>query len=295
MDYLLLLAVCPPALLMFFIIQKDKVEKEPPGLLTKLLLLGAVSTISAIILEMAGIGILGLFLSEESTVYILLENFLVVALSEEAGKYFVLKKCTWKHPAFNYTFDGIVYAVASSLGFATLENILYVVQGGLETGIARAFLSIPGHTIFGIYMGLHYGIARREASLENTAKFRIHKKLALIVPVLLHGTYDFCLSMESGWFILLFMVFEVVVTCKAFHTIRTSSAEDTPILQVPPDMELLQDAPVSHSAKTCTVRKDAAAKTGHTPAVYGIPGKEPYVQPHSAHTEKSEEMQEPIR
>ena len=79
---------------------------------------------------------------------------------EEGGKYFVLKHKTWRHPAFNYTFDAVVYAVTAALGFAVAENILYVMDGGVGVALLRAAVAVPGHAFDGVFMGYYYGIAK---------------------------------------------------------------------------------------------------------------------------------------
>lgn len=232
---LLLLAVLPAALLMGFVWRMDKIEKEPRGLLLKLFLFGALTTVSAIALGWLGTDLFLSLFVPGSVAYMLVDNFIVTALVEEGGKYFVLKKCTWKHPAFDYTFDAVVYAVTASLGFATLENILYVYvfENGIGVAIVRAIMSVPCHAIDAVYMGSYYGIAKlREREGDKRGK-KHALRLALLVPVLMHGFYDFCLdfclSGDSGLLYLAFLVFEVLITVAAFRRVRKLSREDQPI------------------------------------------------------------------
>lgn len=219
---LLLLSILPAIILLVYICKKDKTEKEPFGLLLSLFFLGALTVVSAVVIGLA----CGVFLEdvfeEDDIIYILIDNFLVTALVEEGGKYFVMKKRTWNHPAFNYTFDGVVYAVFTSLGFALVENILYVFDGGLTTAIMRAVMSVPGHAIFGIYMGMYYGMSKLKGKKKPMLR-------TLWVPVLIHGFYDFCLSMESGLFIAIFFVFEIIITISAFRKVKKLSKNDQPI------------------------------------------------------------------
>ena len=213
-----------PSIVLFYVVWKgDRYEKEPPKLLIKLFLFGALSTISAMIIELLfGDVILG-FMNQQGMLYIFIDNFLIVAVSEEAGKYFVLKKVTWKHPAFNYTFDAVVYSVAVSLGFATLENILYLFDSDFGTAIMRALFSVPGHVIFALYMGYYYGMARFSDAYSDERLKKKNLRLAFFVPVLLHGFYDFCLSTGYGVFILIFLVFEIVITIVAIKKFRQLS------------------------------------------------------------------------
>lgn len=209
---MLLLSILPSIILLVVVWKGDRYEKEPPGLLIKLFLLGSLTTISAFIIEFLFENVILSFMNQQGILFALIDNFLVVAVVEEAGKYFVLKKVTWKHPAFNFTFDAVVYAVAVSLGFATLENILYLIDGSVFLALSRALFSVPGHFIDALYMGYYYGLARFSDAYNDDKLTKINLRLAFWVPVLIHGFYDFCLSTEYGIFILIFLIFEAVLT-----------------------------------------------------------------------------------
>lgn len=226
--HLLIIAVLPAVVLMFVIYRYDKVEREPLGLLLAVMGLGMLTTIPAIIWELLGEKVLSLFLWEDSIPYLILDNFLVVALAEECLKRLVVRCFVWKKKAFNYRFDAIVYCAAASLGFALLENILYVFQFGFGTGITRAVLSIPGHCTFGIFMGFFIGDAKLYEVRGNKAKAGRLQVLSLCVPVVLHGFYDFCLSMESVWLTIIFFVFVITVDTVAIIRVIHSERQDEP-------------------------------------------------------------------
>ena len=209
---MLLLSILPSIILLVVVWKGDRYEKEPHGLLIKLFLLGSLTTISAFIIEFLFENVILSFMNQQGILFALIDNFLVVAVAEEAGKYFVLKKVTWKHPAFNFTFDAVVYAVAVSLGFATLENILYLIDGSVFLALSRALFSVPGHFIDALYMGYYYGLARFSDAYNDDRLKKGNLRLAFWVPVLIHGFYDFCLSTEYGIFILVFLIFEAVLT-----------------------------------------------------------------------------------
>ncbi|MCR5099560.1 MAG: PrsW family intramembrane metalloprotease [Lachnospiraceae bacterium] len=225
------LAILPSIILFVIVWRADKIEKEPASLLLKLFFLGALTIISAVIIGQLGEMVFQSFLDTESMVYIAIDNFLLTALVEEGGKYFVLKKGSWKHPAFNYTFDAVVYAVVVSLGFATFENILYVMEGGVSTAITRGILSVPGHVIDAIFMGCYYGIAKKMEAEGNEAGMRSNLVKALLIPTLLHGFYDFCLSTGYDAFLIIFFVFEIVITILAIIKFKGLSRSDTQIIQ----------------------------------------------------------------
>lgn len=128
---------------------------------------------------------------------------------------------TWKSKAFDYAFDGVVYAVSTSLGFALLENIFYVfantfelgaIEGflpGLGIGISRAFLAIPLHTSVAIFMGFFYGKAKEATFRHKIFKCMLFIFLALAVPILIHGIYDYALSVGTVLMTIFFVLFVV--------------------------------------------------------------------------------------
>ena len=135
MNSILFWGIVPPILLLFYTWRLDRIEREPAGLVIKVFLLGAITTILAVLLEsLAALGLSYLDLDESSNLYLLIDNFLAVALIEEFCKRMPVKRSIWKSPEFNYRFDAIVYCLASALGFAATENIVYMISYG--TGIA---------------------------------------------------------------------------------------------------------------------------------------------------------------
>ena len=230
MSFLILLAVIPPIFLLWKIYNLDKIEKEPRSLILRLFIFGAIMVFPAMIIEVfLSEYALGSVLNPTSILYIAIDNFIIVAGTEELLKRFILKKVTWNKPDFNYCFDGVVYAVASSLGFAALENIFYIVDTGVSTAIMRAVLSIPGHCIFGIYMGYHYGLAKHFENIGDEAQKNYHLRYSIITPVLLHGLYDFCLSTGYDILIFVFFVYVVILDFVAYRAIKRMAAEDQPI------------------------------------------------------------------
>ena len=155
MNYYLSLAALVPAVILFVRIYRlDRIEKEPRRLLGILLLSGALLALPAAGIQLLASRTLGSALNRRSAAYLLLDNFLVVAVSEEVCKIVPVRLAAWKHPAFDYRFDAVVYCVFSALGFAALENILYVAEYGFAVAVSRALLSVPGHCFFAVYLSL---------------------------------------------------------------------------------------------------------------------------------------------
>jgi RsiW-degrading membrane proteinase PrsW (M82 family) len=170
----------------------------------------------------------GLF-PQGGVIYDFILYFVVVALSEEGFKYLLLKLRTWKSPHFNCRFDGVVYAVFMSLGFALWENIAYVLEYGFATAVARALTAVPGHACFGVFMGVWYGEAKHLDLAGYPEESKKARRKALWIPILLHGAYDFIASLQSDWMIILFLGFVIWMFRAAVKMIRKSSAEDRPM------------------------------------------------------------------
>ena len=226
MKWLLASALLPAVLLMRLIYRSDTVEREPWGLLWRLALRGALSCLPAALLE----GILGGYLNSlvppGTMLNSFLETFLVIAMAEEGCKYLMLRKTTWNDPNFNYRFDGIVYGVFVSLGFAALENVIYVFEYGPGVILSRGLFSIPGHCTFGIFMGLFYANSKQADIYNSGLGHRRNQWLAFWVPVLLHGFYDFCLMSGSTLLTIAFWGFVVVTDVLAIRVVRWQSRND---------------------------------------------------------------------
>lgn len=229
MGIYVLAAVFPALFLMRYIYHKDTMEREPPELLKGLVLKGISAALAALVLEMIGVRLLSVFFKAGSRGYIIALAFFVVAAAEEGAKFFFLKRRTWHDPNFNYRFDGIVYAVFVSLGFAAFENIRYVMSYGLTVALPRAVLAIPGHMGFAVFMGAFYGRAKLYERYGNKRKENGNLWAGYLVAVLLHGFYNACLMMGTALSTALFVIFVVVMYIVVILLIKKESAYDRPL------------------------------------------------------------------
>jgi len=194
-------AIAPVFIIAFYIYFRDKYEKEPLLMLAKALAVGMIAVIPILFMERFLMSVMPDMGKVGSAAY---QAFVVAGGTEEVFKYLALYLLIWKSPHFNEQFDGIVYAVFVSLGFATVENIMYVTDGGIQTAMVRAITAVPAHAIFGITMGYYFGIARRYSELKKVYILR-----ALWVPIVLHGIYDFILMVEISWLLMLFIPYVI--------------------------------------------------------------------------------------
>jgi RsiW-degrading membrane proteinase PrsW (M82 family) len=228
MKLLVASALLPAFLLLWYVYRKDKIEKEPKKMIANLFVAGGLTIISAMVIEVIGMELLEMVFDPESVAYKLVSNIIIIAGAEEGGKYYILKKKTWDSPEFNYTYDAVVYAVAVSLGFAAFENVLYVVGGGFGVAILRGFTSVPGHAVDSVFMGCYYGLAKKASVNGQVSKEEGCRTKAIVIPVLLHGFYDFFLSMESGKYLAVFFGFYIITLIAAIRRVNKLSKNDAP-------------------------------------------------------------------
>ncbi|HYV90787.1 MAG TPA: PrsW family glutamic-type intramembrane protease [Chitinophagales bacterium] len=181
---LLALAVAPGLAICILIYVKDKYNREPRLLLILSFILGMIAIIPAYFIEQTG----AIFVLEgTSTEMTLVFAFIVVGATEEGCKFFMLRVYSYRKRDFDEPFDGIMYSVMIAMGFATLENIMYVSQFGIGNAFLRMFTAVPAHAVCGIIMGYYAGLA----------KFNLNAKPLLFrgwfYAMLLHGAYDFSL------------------------------------------------------------------------------------------------------
>ena len=226
-DYILIAAAVVPAIaLLVYVYRHDRIEKEPLPLLLSLVLFGIIATSIAKLLERVGMAALDAALVPGSILSQVILYFGIVAYAEEGAKYALLKWRTWNSPDFNCRFDGVVYAVFVSLGFALWENIAYVFMYGLGTALLRAVTAIPGHACFGVFMGCWYGQAKLLANRGEETGSRILRALGLVLAALLHGAYDFLASLTayySAWYFVLFVALLFLLT---WRVVKRMSAQD---------------------------------------------------------------------
>lgn len=187
---LLGLALAPGLAIAIYIYWKDKFDREPRRLMLWAFILGALSIIPAVLMEESWTR--NGFTKGNTLGQTFFYAFVVVGFSEEFCKYLAVRFFLFNKSAFNEPYDGITYSVMVSMGFATLENVLYVAEGGLATAIMRIFTAVPAHAAFAVIMGYFVGMAKFD---EN------RKLLYLITGILLatafHGAYDFSLMQQN--------------------------------------------------------------------------------------------------
>lgn len=213
---LLILSILPVFLIGLFIRIKDK-PKEPIGLIIKLFFCGlgaiALTLILTLIISIFYPTILGLDLQslDLSLIELFFLTFFGIALVEEFSKWFFVYLVSYNNKHFDETFDMIVYAVFVSLGFACLENILYVFNGGIKLALLRAVLSVPCHACNAVFMGYYLSKAKICFISGDKKNKRINTFKSILVPTLMHGTFDFFALSNSVAFFVLLIVYVILM------------------------------------------------------------------------------------
>ena len=197
---LLFLAIMPIAVFCAYIYRLDRYEKEPLYLLSLSLFYGTLITCAVIWCE---VYIIDRINTQSAYMRAFLMSFAAIAPVEEGFKFTVLYFLIRFNSNLNEPYDGIVYAVFVSLGFALAENILYCFNpyiGGYLTAVMRSFFSIPGHGIFGIFMGYYFSAS----VLEGKKRYMF---LSLLYPYILHSVYDLILFSHMPVYFIPFGIF----------------------------------------------------------------------------------------
>ncbi|MDD2413638.1 MAG: PrsW family glutamic-type intramembrane protease [Eubacteriaceae bacterium] len=213
-------ALLPVIILGIYIYRVDN-DKEPFGKLLQIFLLGALSTIVAGMVESFLAGWIESFYPAGTLGNLVITNYLGVALVEEFVKWAVIYRYVWSSRYFDDKFDGIVYAAMTSLGFAALENIMYIFSFGPGISLSRAVFAIPGHLAFSVFMGYWFSKAKWAALRGRGGRSVTDRFLSILIPTLVHGTYDFILSMPDSALMserfLIFVIFIDILTLVLIH------------------------------------------------------------------------------
>ncbi|MEH7107364.1 MULTISPECIES: glutamic-type intramembrane protease PrsW [Bacillaceae] len=189
---LLSAGIAPGLALLLFFYLKDEYESEPISFVLRTFLYGALLVFPIMFIQHV--------IQTENLIHSnLLDAFLSTSLLEEFFKWFILYYAVYQHVEFDEPFDGIVYGVAVSLGFATVENIYYLIANGIEHAMTRALLPVSSHALFGVIMGFYFG--KTKFMEGNKTKWLM---LSLFLPFILHGFYDFILLTQKHWLIMIF-------------------------------------------------------------------------------------------
>ena len=233
--YLFIAAIAPAIFIMFIVYKYDTI-KEPLSMLVKAFFGGVLSILIALAIAIP-LDLLTGFIPS-GFLQSFYEAVLCAAIPEEFAKWIIFYWLISKAKDFDQYYDGILYAIFISMGFALVENILYVIPTGFGVAISRSILSVPGHMLFAIPMGYYLSLSR----FESGASAKYHIFLSLAIPILLHGTFDFILMYSSakdelnpglaGFLMLAFVIFDIFMWRFGLRKLKEHISKDKSKLNV---------------------------------------------------------------
>src|SRR5690554_3046867 len=222
MNYqLLFISIVPSIIIALWIHFHDRHEREPLSLLFKTFIWGSLTIAPALLIEKILLGF-NIFPGLLGSAY---TAFIVAGFVEEYFKRLVVLRTIYHHKEFNEKLDGIAYSVYSALGFATVENIMYIINNiALEplVGLYRGIFSVPAHTMFGITMGYYLSLAKFSSEKSKRKKYL---SKSLWIPVILHGIFNFILLSKMDILMLFFIPFVIYLWIVNIRKIRIYSKE----------------------------------------------------------------------
>lgn len=227
---LLLLCIIPVFILLWYIYIKDQFEKEPIYLLISLFIGGFIACLISIFLSILFkkyFPFLHLPYNKMNIYQIIFKVLFTIVIIEESTKWIINYIITWRSKNFNYIYDSIVYATFVSLGFASLENILYGFNLNTNTItpiIMRGLISVPSHAVFGIFMGYYLGIAKNAITYKKFKKANKYKILSILIPLILHFIYNLLLIKNNFTNYFIFFIYIILLFILAKQKINKISS-----------------------------------------------------------------------
>ncbi|MGG1573801.1 glutamic-type intramembrane protease PrsW [Fictibacillus sp. NRS-1165] len=207
--------VAPAVALLAFFYLKDKYETEPVSMVIRLYIFGALLVFPIMVIQFG--------FKEEIMVSSFTEGFFLSAVLEEFLKWFLVFYCAYQHAEFNEPYDGIVYAVALSLGFASMENILYLYVHGLTEAFGRALMPVSSHALFGVISGYYFG----KAKFSSGKKRKMFLTLSLLIPFVLHAIYNWILLVFEKDFLIAMLPFMLFLWWLGLKKVKLANAHKT--------------------------------------------------------------------
>ncbi|MDY0405685.1 glutamic-type intramembrane protease PrsW [Virgibacillus sp. 179-BFC.A HS] len=208
--------IAPAFALMSFFYLKDKYT-EPFALILKTFFMGALLVFPIMFIQYG--------FQTEIHISMFVKSFFVAAFSEEFFKWFIFIYVIYHHTEFDAHYDGIVYAVAISLGFATIENILYLFVHGIHYAFSRALFPVSLHALFGVLMGYYFGKAKMYRKNRNWNIF-----FAFLFPFLLHGVYNYIIGTVSSNLFLPLIPFMIILWIVCLKRVKHAASKNVDVI-----------------------------------------------------------------
>jgi RsiW-degrading membrane proteinase PrsW (M82 family) len=207
-------AIAPGMALLSYFYLRNHYSSNTVSLVFRTFLIGVLLVFPVMVLQYA-------FTTEGYFTHPFTRAFFLYGFVEEFFKWFLLWVFVYQHATFARRYDGIVYGASLSLGFATLENVFYLIANGLETAFGRALLPVSSHALYGVIMGYYLG----RAKVEEDKRVK-HLTFSLSFPIILHGVYDFILLFFGMYFLVALIPFMFFLWWVALKKVKRANQLD---------------------------------------------------------------------
>lgn len=209
---ILSVGIAPSVALMSFFYLKDRIT-EPIPLIIRTFIFGALLVFPIMFIQYA--------FSAEGIGTPFIQAVFISAWIEEFFKWFIFLYVIYHHTEFDAHYDGIVYVVSISLGFATVENILYLFVHGIELAFTRALFPVSSHALFWVVMGYHFGKAKM-----NKFQYKRNLCLPLVIPFILHGMYNYVLQVVFAEWLVATISFMLLLWAYGLHRVKSAHQQE---------------------------------------------------------------------
>lgn len=212
----ILLAIIPSIIIICFIYIYDKLEHEPVIEILKAFSLGCISVLLSLFIT---------YIFNINTKHIdniIIYSFVYISLIEELSKWILTYLFIRNNKNYDYLFDSIVYFSLVSIGFATVENIIYVISGGVGVALIRSITTVPSHAMFAIIAGYNYALYKK----DKKKRYLIY---SIIIPIIIHGIYDCLLLTENSILLFIYTLFVITLYIISFRYLRNLESIDKKI------------------------------------------------------------------
>ncbi len=221
------LIILPVFLICYFLYKMDR-NKEPKKLLIKLFFCGLLSCIITVVINILTMIFIPFFAKETTElnlISLIPYVFLGIALVEEFSKWIIIYLFSFNDKEFDETYDMVIYSVYVSLGFATLENVLYIMQSNILVALFRAVTAVPGHAFNAVFIGYYLALAKK-SKINNDGNYLKYMLLSIIVPTIMHGIYDYLAIAGKTLFMILFFIFVIIEYIICIRLMRKTAREN---------------------------------------------------------------------
>ncbi|WP_077308940.1 glutamic-type intramembrane protease PrsW [Terribacillus halophilus] len=204
-------AIAPALALLTFFYLKDRLEPEPLSMVLRTFLYGALLVFPIMFIQYA-------LQAEGIGTHPIIYSFFTIGFLEEFFKWFIFLYTAFRHTEMDSVYDGIIYGVSISLGFAAVENVLYLFAHGVDYAFTRALFPVSSHALFGVLMGYYLGRAK-----FGSRHPRLRIIAAMLIPFLLHGFYDYILVVVQFHWIYIQVPFMIILWTIGLRKVRAAT------------------------------------------------------------------------